>query len=79
MQQLLIHAPAPDYAAWKSSFDAQAESLAAAGLSPLQIWIDESGNAVVLLQVNSRPKAEDWLASRNGLGDQITARFLKTV
>jgi hypothetical protein len=79
MQQLLIHSPAPDYAAWKSSFDAQAESLAAAGLSPLQIWTDDSGNAVVLLQMNNRPKAEDWLSTRNGLGDQITARFLKTV
>jgi hypothetical protein len=74
--QLLIHTPAPDAAAWKASFDAQSESLAAANLSPRQIW---AGNAVALLQVNSRPKAEDWLATRNALGDQITARFLKTV
>jgi len=78
MQQLLIETTG-DYAAWKSEFDTQTESLADAGLSTLQIWTDDAGAILALLQVGSRTKAEAWLATRAGLGHAVQARFLKTV
>lgn len=78
MQQLLIEAKA-DYPSWKAEFDTQAESLADAGLSVLQIWTDDQGAVLALLQVGNRAKAEAWLATRTGLGHAVQARFLKTV
>lgn len=78
MQQLLIEAKA-DAAAFQAELATQAEALANAGLSTLQIWTDDAGGVLALLQVGSRPKAEDWLATRAGLGHALQARFLKTV
>jgi hypothetical protein len=78
MQQLLIEAKA-DAASFQADLATQAEALANAGLSTLQVWTDDRGAVLALLQVVSRPKAEDWLATRAGLGHAVQARFLKTV
>lgn len=76
--QLLIQTSAPDYAAWKSAFDAQAETMAHAGLSTLQIWKGDGGAVLVLFQVAQRERADGWLARESALGRGVTAQFLET-
>lgn len=76
--QLLIQTSAPDYAAWKSAFDAEGENIAQAGLSTLQIWKGEGGAVLVLFQVASRERAQGWLSRQSALGRGVTAQFLET-
>lgn len=76
--QLLIQTTAPDYAAWKSAFDAEAENIADAGLNTLQIWKGDASAVLVLFEVSNRPKAEDWLAKQSAFGRSVTAQFLQT-
>ena len=78
MTQLLIQTTAPDYAAWKSAFDAESENIADAGLNTLQIWKAEASAVLVLFEVANRPKAEDWLAKQSAFGRGLTAQFLQT-
>jgi hypothetical protein len=78
MTQLLIQTTAPEYPAWKSTFDAQAETIAAAGLNTLQIWKGDGGTILALFEVANRAKAEAWLANQTALGHAITSHFLQT-
>ncbi|MBL4929799.1 hypothetical protein [Fuscibacter oryzae] len=77
--QLLIQTTAPDYTAWKTAFDAEAENIADAGLSTLQIWKGEGAAVLVLFEVANRKHAQDWLAKQSALGHGVTAQFLQTV
>lgn len=78
MTQLLIQTSAPDYAAWKAAFDAEAENIAAASLSTLQIWKGEQNAILVLFEVANRKNAEAWLAKQSALGHGYQAQFLQT-
>jgi hypothetical protein len=78
MTQLLLQTQAPDYAAWKAAFDAEAVNIAAASLNTLQIWKGEQNAILVLFEVANRENAEAWLAKQSALGHSLTAQFLQT-
>ncbi|HLQ17706.1 MAG TPA: hypothetical protein VK146_01905 [Tabrizicola sp.] len=78
MTQLLIQTTAPDYAAWKAAFDAEAENIAAASLTPLQIWKGDNQAVLVLFEVQNRKNAQSWLDKQHALGHGYTAQFLQT-
>lgn len=78
MIQLLIQTAAPDYAAWKAAFDAESENIAAASLSPLQIWKGDGNAILVLFEVANAANAQSWLAKQRALGHGYTAQFLQT-
>tara|TARA_R110002049_G_scaffold23781_3_gene84489 strand:- start:98668 stop:98931 length:264 start_codon:yes stop_codon:yes gene_type:complete len=61
--QMICHYEVTDFTAWKTAFDADAESRRDAGLSVLQVWKDASSNthAFFLATVNDRAKAQTWL------------------
>lgn len=77
--QLLIETRAPDLAAWKAAYDAQAEALDDAGLNQLQIWTTEDGSVLILFEVVNRARAESWLKTQSAFGHGHVARFLQTV
>ncbi len=77
--QLIIQSPTHDYNAWKAAFDAEAENIADAGLSTLQIWHVVGGGVAVLFEVGSATLAREWLEKQSALGHSITATFLETV
>ena len=85
--QMICHFDVTDFAAWKNAFDADAEARRNAGLSVLQIWkhADSSTKASVLLDVNDRKKADDWITRSNALSSDdngtvtnATAVFVKS-
>jgi hypothetical protein len=78
MTQLLIQTSAPDYAAWKAAFDAEAENIAAASLNTLQIWKGDQNAILVLFEVANRKNAEAWLAKQQALGHAYQSQFLQT-
>lgn len=78
MTQLLIQTTAPDYAAWKSDFDAEAENIAAASLNTLQIWKGDNNAILVLFEVANRRNAQSWLDTQQALGHGYTSQFLQT-
>lgn len=78
MTQLLIQTTAPDYATWKAAFDAEAENIAAASLTTLQIWKGEQNSILVLFEVANRKNAQAWLDKQQALGHSLTAQFLQT-
>ena len=67
--QMICHHEVTDFEAWKSAFDADAESRRNAGLTVLQVWKhrDLTTHAFFLLQVNDRAKAESWLKRSDAL------------
>lgn len=78
MTQLLIQTSAPDYAAWKAAFDAEAENIAAASLNTLQIWKGDGGAVLVLFEVANRKNAQAWLDEQTAFGRGHQAQFLET-
>jgi hypothetical protein len=78
MTQLLIQTSAPDYAAWKTAFDAEGENIAAASLNTLQIWKGDQNAILVLFEVANRKNAEAWLAKQSALGHPYQSQFLET-
>ncbi len=78
MTQLLIQTSAPDYAAWKAAFDAEAENIAAASLNTLQIWQGDGNTILVLFEVANRKNAESWLDKQTAFGCGYQAQFLET-
>ena len=76
--QLLTRSIAPDFSAWKTAFDAEAENIAASGLSTLQIWRGDKGAILVLFEVRDRARAQEWLGKQAGLGHALEAEFLQT-
>ncbi|MEX3314536.1 hypothetical protein [Sulfitobacter sp. PS-8MA] len=67
--QMICHLDVTDFTAWKDAFDADTEARRNAGLTVMQIWqhADSSTKASVLLDVNDRKKAEEWLTRSNAL------------
>ncbi len=67
--QMICHLDVTDFAAWKAAFDADAEARSNAGLTVMQVWkhADSSTKATVLLNVNDRKRAEEWLSRSNAL------------
>lgn len=78
MTQLLLQTQAPDYATWKATFGAEAENIAAASLTTLQIWKGDQNAILVLFEVHDRKNAEAWLATQSALGHPYQAQFLQT-
>ena len=78
MTQLLIQTSAPDYAAWKAAFDAEAENIAAASLNTLQIWKGDANAILVLFEVANRKNAHAWLDKQSAFGRGYQAQFLET-
>lgn len=77
--QLICRYDTPDYAAWKSAFDADTEDRMHAGLTTLQVWRDADGPAaLVLFEVNDRARAEAHLGKEAALGRPATATYLRT-
>jgi hypothetical protein len=78
--QLLLDVTAPDPAAWKARFDAQAENIRNAGMTLLQMWrgADQPGEVTLLFEVNDRPRAQAWLDKEAALGAAYRARFVNT-
>ena len=85
--QMICHFDVTDYTAWKDAFDADAEARRNAGLSVLQIWkhADSNSKASVLLDVNDRKKADEWLTRSDALSSddkgtvtRSTAYFVKS-
>ena len=76
--QLLCQLDTADYDGWRAEFDRDAAERMEAGLSLLQIWRDADSRArvLMLLEANDRPRAEAWLARREGFGGPMTATFL---
>ena len=69
--QLLVTFQTEDRAAFTAAYTAGAEGRADAGLTQLQLWddVDMPARVLALYTVNSRKKADDWLAERRaGLG-----------
>lgn len=77
--QLLVQTSAGDLDTWRSAFDAEAENIANAGLTTLQIWTGENANILVLFEVHNRDHAEDWLARQAAFGSSLAAQFLETI
>jgi hypothetical protein len=84
--QMICHFDVTDFTSWKQAFNADAEARRDAGLSVLQIWqhADSSTKASVLLDVNDRKRADDWLTRSNALSSDdkgtvtsSTAYFVK--
>ena len=57
---LLAHIPTPDYAPWKTAFDAHAEDRDASGLTLLQFWrgADDPNAVTALFECHDRARAQ---------------------
>ncbi|QUJ76870.1 hypothetical protein KDD17_02065 [Sulfitobacter albidus] len=67
--QLICEFEVTGFDDWKRAFDADEEARRNAGLGVLQVWraADDSARAFVLLAVNDRGRANDWIARSNAL------------
>jgi len=67
--QLICHFEVTDFNAWQTAFAADQEARSDAGLSVLQIWRDADSpkRAFVLLTVNDRNRADQWITRSNAL------------
>lgn len=79
MQLILTFATA-GFDAWKTDYDAHAETRDNAGLTMLQMWrdADDPDRVVVLFEVSDRARAEAWLHQQTALKGAGGAQFLKT-
>ena len=69
MTQPLIQTQAPDYAAWKAAFDAEAENIAAASLTTLQIWKGDQNAILVLFEVQKECLRILWIVLASPLAE----------
>ncbi len=77
--QLILEFPSPDYAAWKSAFDAQFENIEGSGMSTLQIWrAADEPKVLVLFEVHNRKAAESWLARERAFAGAARTTFVET-
>ena len=60
--QLIAHYTLADYASFRAAFDADAEDRGHNGLSLLQLWREDGGNAWALYQVNDAKAARAYLS-----------------
>ncbi|WP_299028333.1 hypothetical protein [uncultured Sulfitobacter sp.] len=67
--QMICHFNVTDFDNWQTAFTADDEARRDAGLGVLQIWrdADSTTHAFVLLSVNDRPRAEQWITRSNAL------------
>lgn len=59
--QMIAHYKINDFATFKTAFDADAEDRGNNGLSLLQLWRADNGNAWALYQVNNAKTAREYL------------------
>lgn len=59
--QMIAHYRIKDYAAFRTAFDADAEDRGQNGLSLLQLWREDNGNAWALYTVHDAHAARAWL------------------
>ncbi len=64
--QLIAHYTIADYAAFKTAFDNDTEDRGNNGLSLLQLWREDNGNAWALFQVNDAKAAKAYLSGAAG-------------
>ena len=60
--QLIAHYTLANYAAFRAAFDDDAEDRGHNGLSLLQLWREDGGNAWALYQVNDAKAARTYLS-----------------
>lgn len=86
--QLICKFDLTDFDSWKRAFDADDEARRQAGLSVLQIWrvADDTERALVLLNVNDRARAKEWInrsdalqSDDGGTVTNATHHFVRTV
>jgi len=67
--QMICHFEVINFSDWQTAFAADDEARRDAGLSMLQIWrdADRTTHAFVLLDVNDRKRAQDWITRSNAL------------
>lgn len=65
--QMIAHYKVKDYSTFKTAFDADSEDRGNAGLSLLQLWREDNGNAWALYQVNNGKAARDYLDGAAGV------------
>ncbi|MDO5659129.1 MAG: hypothetical protein Q4G36_12510 [Paracoccus sp. (in: a-proteobacteria)] len=65
--QMLIHYQIDDFARFKPEFDRDDEDRRRNGLSLLQLWQEDNGNAWALFTLNDEGKARDYLAGAAGV------------
>ncbi len=65
--QMIAHYKVNDYGSFKAAFDNDAEDRDNAGLSLLQLWREDNGNAWALYQVNNAKAARDYLQGAAGV------------
>ncbi|WP_299838527.1 hypothetical protein [uncultured Paracoccus sp.] len=65
--QMIAHYKVNDYSTFKTAFDNDAEDRDTAGLSLLQLWREDNGNAWALYQVNNAKAARDYLQGAAGV------------
>lgn len=61
MTQMIAHYTVSDYAKFKPAFDTDAEDRGNNGLSLLQLWREDNGNAWTLFTVSDAHAARAWL------------------
>lgn len=67
MTQMIAHYQVADYAQFKNAFDADAEDRGNNGLSLLQLWREDGGNAWALYAVADAKAARDYLDGAAGV------------
>lgn len=67
MTQMIAKYSFPDYAAFKTAFDADAEDRANNGLSLLQLWRENDGTAWALYSVSDAKAARGYLEGAAGV------------
>lgn len=67
MTQMIAHYRIAGYAAFKTAFDADAEDRGNNGLSLLQLWREDDGNAWALYTVQDAPAAKAYLQGAAGV------------
>ena len=67
MTQMIAHYQVADYAQFKTAFDADAEDRGNNGLSLLQLWREDGGNAWALYAVADAKAARDYLDGAAGV------------
>ena len=67
--QIISHYFVTGFDAWKTAFDADAESRRTAGLTVLQVWkaADSDTHAFTLMEVNDRDRAQAWIDRSDAL------------
>ena len=65
--QMIAHYKINDFNTFKTAFDNDAEDRGNNGLTLLQLWREDTGNAWALYQVNNAKAARDYLDGAAGV------------